>query len=1017
MKKLRQLFMACAMLGCSAAAWAQTDVTSSVGTSKDAWGGGGTYGTVTLVNGSSAPMAELYKEGFPAASDTPLKQTISVDNGIYLATMYAHSNFTPDRGFNSSLKDGSTNAAYIYAKSGDVTNKTPIIAYVSTGLPTVNKYDVLIEVADGSLELGLGLVDNNLTNWHTIQIYSLTKYNSLDEVIAPLKEPLKQALEEANSYYTNSEDNNDGTAKAAFKTVIDNAQSTYDQLDTYEKVAAGKEDMVTAIANLKAAYQTYALSGAMPTEGHPFDITFKITNPTFANNNTDGWDLTGGNPKFETFGNAEYYQTNFDISQTITGLPQAYYTLKVKAFQRPGWADAIVPAYVNAEDKADGTFGTTAEIYVNSGSQKIKNSAAAMLTSALNAGGSESKVTVDGTDYYIPNNMNAADKYFAAGYYENEIELICPDGTAKMGFRCTNGTDGGYWTIFDDFRLYLSKPIDTEAYLKVYRNAIAEAQRAKTEHPNVKGKELADIDALIAAEEPTGINEIQAATTKIEEATAAYIAAEAGWTRYITATETATTAEVTYTDISTDATKTAEDAVSAANTLFGSSLDAVKYIFNTEGKTLGFEAGEWTLYLVQPSIVYVNTLLAEDKTVDAEKVAAAEATAIKDAVTAIKGWKANEGEVNALANGNFANNTNIEATGWSKTAWGQSDRSNGTGGYWWSVQPGTIKYGTSDDAAFKLSLKPNSVYYISFRHSKWDNSNADKGGTISILNDNNEGLQETAYTGTDNQKSEKFIFKTGSTQSDYVLTITIPSASRGTFTDFEIKKAVAEDNITINEAEAYTPEAKYANVTLKRTFADGWNGLVLPFDMTIDEAKAKFSATDVKDFDGITTGTEGTTLNFTDATEIKAGKPVMIKTSSTDTEYTIENVWLPGTDLIGVSQEDGDVKYTFTGTYAEEELAGKVFTLINGKFFYNYDGTESTVKAKSFRAYFLNETPKTAAAKSKIIGFNLDGDTTGISEIKAGSKNDGKMFDMQGRRVLSPAKGLYIQNGKKVIVK
>lgn len=576
-----------------------------------------------------------------------------------------------------------------------------------------------------------------------------------------------------------------------------------------------------------------------------------------------------------------------------------------------------------------------------------------------------------------------------------------------------NATAKYQWISFCDYSVVATAD-NTFAALIAYNQKIEEAKKAIEEHPDVKGKELAELNALIEATEPSSLEEIKNATTALETAISAYIAAEEGWKRYAIATMTATEAGAEFTDISADNTKTAENAITEANALFTTSINIVKDV-NTEGKTLGFDAGEWTLYLIQPSIAYVNTLLTEGGETDAEKVMVADATAMKDAVTAIKGWKANEAEVNAVANGNFAN-TNIESTGWIKTASWANIRGNGEGN-WWSVPSNSqIKYGESDNDAFKLSLKPNTVYYINFKHSKWDEGNKDNGGFVSVLNDKNEGLQRTAYEGTDNSKQEHFIFKTGAEQSNYVLTVEIPSG-RGTFSDFEIKKAVAEDNITIDEAEAYTPEAKYANVTLKRTFAEGWNGLVLPFDMTIDEAKAKFNATDVKDFAGITTSTEGTTLNFTDATEIKAGKPVMIKTSSTDTEYTIENAWLPGTELTGVSKENDDVKYTFTGTYAEENLAGKVFTLINGKYFYNYDGTESTVKAKSFRAYFLNETPETAAAKSKIIGFNLDGDTTGISEIKAGSKNDGKMFDMQGRRVLSPAKGLYIQNGKKVIVK
>ncbi len=573
------------------------------------------------------------------------------------------------------------------------------------------------------------------------------------------------------------------------------------------------------------------------------------------------------------------------------------------------------------------------------------------------------------------------------------------------------------WCSFCNYSVVATAD-NTFAALIAYNQKKDAAKTAIEEHPNVKGKELADLQALINEEEPSDLAAITAATTKIEEATAAYLAAEAGWTRYATATEAAKEAEVEYTDISNDNTKTAENAIAAANGLFGSSLKEAQKAISTEDKTLGFDADEWTLYLIQPSITYLNTLLAENGTdIDADKVAAAEATAMKDAVVAIKGWKANEGEVNAVANGNFAI-TDATATGWKCSVWSQYEKNrNGytSEGNWWSfLKNGKITYGELDN--FKLTLKPNTVYYISFRHCGWDGSNKDEGGYVSVLNTKNEGLQTTNYDKTDSQKAEKFVFKTGTELSDYILTI--GSGGRCTITDIVIKKAEAEA-ITIDEAETYTPEPKLASVTVVRTFVAGWNGLVLPFDMTVKDARMIFNASAVKEFTGITADNNGITLNFADATEIKAGKPVMIKFDAVPVSNTctFSNCWLPGTALTGVSQEAGDVKITFTGTYANESLAGKVFTLINGYHFYNYDGTETTVNAKTFRAYFLNETTGEAAAKSKVIGFNIDGETTGISEVKTDSEKSDKMFDMQGRRVMTPAKGIYIKDGKKVIVK
>jgi hypothetical protein len=42
---------------------------------------------------------------------------------------------------------------------------------------------------------------------------------------------------------------------------------------------------------------------------------------------------------------------------------------------------------------------------------------------------------------------------------------------------------------------------------------------------------------------------------------------------------------------------------------------------------------------------------------------------------------------------------------------------------------------------------------------------------------------------------------------------------------------------------------------------------------------------------------------------------------------------------------------------------------------------------------------------------------TGISNVSSATKNDGNIYDLQGRRVTKPTKGLFVVNGKKVVVK
>ena len=75
-------------------------------------------------------------------------------------------------------------------------------------------------------------------------------------------------------------------------------------------------------------------------------------------------------------------------------------------------------------------------------------------------------------------------------------------------------------------------------------------------------------------------------------------------------------------------------------------------------------------------------------------------------------------------------------------------------------------------------------------------------------------------------------------------------------------------------------------------------------------------------------------------------------------------------------------------------------------------GTGNTMKAT--RAYF--NVP--AAAGVKTLGIVIDGDiVTGIAETVNSKSLNSKWYNLAGQRVAKPQGGIYIQNGKKVIVK
>ena len=77
----------------------------------------------------------------------------------------------------------------------------------------------------------------------------------------------------------------------------------------------------------------------------------------------------------------------------------------------------------------------------------------------------------------------------------------------------------------------------------------------------------------------------------------------------------------------------------------------------------------------------------------------------------------------------------------------------------------------------------------------------------------------------------------------------------------------------------------------------------------------------------------------------------------------------------------------------------------------------NTVAIPANKAYLQVLKTEVGGAREMNVVFE-DNDATAISEAKSQQPiANGQFFDLQGRRVAQPTKGLYIVNGKKVIVK
>ena len=150
----------------------------------------------------------------------------------------------------------------------------------------------------------------------------------------------------------------------------------------------------------------------------------------------------------------------------------------------------------------------------------------------------------------------------------------------------------------------------------------------------------------------------------------------------------------------------------------------------------------------------------------------------------------------------------------------------------------------------------------------------------------------------------------------------------------------------------------------------------------------------------IATGESETTLTLKSVAKIKKGSPVILNATAGYYSFEITDDAVDyGTDTNLLQISDGTVT---NGVFVLAKINDQVG-------FYKWAGG-----ALSPGKVYV-EAPSSTARE--FLGFEVENDVTGINEVK-GEKNvvDG-IFDLQGRKIVTPSKGLYIMNGKKVVIK
>lgn len=230
---------------------------------------------------------------------------------------------------------------------------------------------------------------------------------------------------------------------------------------------------------------------------------------------------------------------------------------------------------------------------------------------------------------------------------------------------------------------------------------------------------------------------------------------------------------------------------------------------------------------------------------------------------------------------------------------------------------------------------------------------------------------------------------------------------------------------TATKLPKYTAGEK-GDVRMTRSIKAGtWSTIVLPFTLTMAKAKAVFGDdVELAEFSGfeVDYGEDeenvtplGITVNFSTYTmsarkPMTGGKPFLIRTSTDITSFEADDVSLVEEVADVEKTDDYGTAGKFTGSFVKTVVPADGLFLNSNKFYYSTGKTN----IKAFRGWFelgavLNQETD-FGVKMVIDGFETN--VEGVSVKDAA----GTIYDLSGRKISKAGKGVYIVNGKKVLV-
>ena len=313
------------------------------------------------------------------------------------------------------------------------------------------------------------------------------------------------------------------------------------------------------------------------------------------------------------------------------------------------------------------------------------------------------------------------------------------------------------------------------------------------------------------------------------------------------------------------------------------------------------------------------------------------------------------------------------------------------------------------DGEFYTIEDVNSGFYYGAYNSNNENlylvpSNSESKGKFSIVNTFDGTVGHVALKeNTTSDDKKRYLWSCGSDANEALNVYPYVKLHSGKYNNIPSNEAIEQGCVlSVQQNTTYPISISQA----------GYASLCLPFSVTLPESGlTAYKVSDISKNEN--NQNELTLVNI--GNTIAAGEPVILEGSAADYTLTIntEN----GTKSTGNILTGASVKRTgITDEYyalAYKSLNSENADAKTAGFF-----RVTTTNMPANKAYLLKKDIPAQAFGAALFFFNFNNGTTGILNVVNTDNNSNVYYDLNGRRVLYPTRGIYVKgNGQKVFIK